>query len=849
MTFLRCVLALAISLALAECGFRVFAQPAAKKFDPEPLPDGAMWRLGTTRMRHLGAVHEVAFTPNGHVASVGDDGQFALWDLKTGMATRQLSLSKKPSPGDLDAKQIEIMNLMARRGTSSVRYFDASAEVSGDGKSLVWSTLGKVRFLDIASGKEKAAFDFKDQKLGPATISHDGRLLARSVVGSERNAELSVFDVASGKEIHKLRCAQGELPDILCFSHNAKYLAASANNQISLWDLATGKRIRRYEMPQLVTALSFTPRDGKLASASGQGVAFWDLKSEEEIATLSLDEIPACAIAFSPDGLTLATSGGDNTILVWDVDKAVVKTKLSGMHAHVSALAFSSNGNRLASGCANGDICTWDLTNQQQTTPVLHRPKSVPIAFTAPREILVKSGAEEVLRKINAAKGDLVVGLTLPPRENKGLLAISASGRKSAVGELEGGVIRLWDNEKNVKSHKLDGHTTNVILMNFSPDGTLLATAEQTNLRVWNVQTGKQLHSLETSLGLAEQNQLMRLSRYSSARYSTPHIAIAQDNRLVVVLDLTGSLSLIEMATGKERGRYRLGNAPISKLVLSRDGRLAATLSSDDVVRVWDTRNGKLVHGFVDADGDLTHLAFSSTSKLLAAGGTSGIVAVYDLAQDKLRRRFAGHRAPIHALLFAPDDSALLSSADDALMYFWDVNVPLAVAAPAEPTENQLASLWEQLGHADPAKAYAAMDKLMAHPTKTVVFVRKNMKPVPAVDLARLQQLVGELNSANYTVRDKASRNLAQMDAQVIPTLEAALREAAAVEAKRRLTKIIEEVDAHKTAPASLRAVRAVEVLERIRNPEAIALLQSLSNGAAHSWLTKAAKDALSRAP
>jgi WD40 repeat protein len=849
MTFLRCVLALAISLAFADSGLRVFAQPTSKKIDHEPLPDGAMWRLGTTRMRHLGEVRQVAFTPNGQVASVGDDAQFVHWDVKTGMATKRVALFERISPSDLNAKQIEIMNLMDRRGTSSAKYYYASAEVTADGKSLVWSTPGKVRFLDVASGKEKAAFDFKGEKLGPATISRDGRLLARSVFGSERNADLSVFDVSSGKEIHKLRCALGELPDILCFSRNARYLAASASNQISLWDLATGKRIRRYEMPQLVTALSFTPRDGKLASASSQGVAFWDLKSDEETATLSVDDIPACAMAFSPDGSTLATSGGDNTILLWDIDKAAVKTKLSGMHAHVSALAFSSDSNCLISGCVNGDICTWDLTTQRQTTPVVHRPKTVPIAFAAPNEILVKSGTDEALQKINAATGDLVRGLMLPRQENRGLLAISASGRRSAQGELEGGVVQLWDNEKNVKSHKLDGHTTNVILMSFSPDGTLFATAEQTNLRVWNVQTGKQLHSLETSLAPADANRFIQISRYSSARYSTPHIAISHDNRLLVVLDLTGSLSLIEMTTGKERGHFRLGNAPINKLVLSRDGRLVAAISGDDVVRVWDTRNGKLVHGFVHPDGEITHLAFSSSSKLLAVGGTSGNVAVYDLVEDKLRRRFAGHRAPIQAILFAPDDTALLSSANDGLMYFWDLNAPSAITTTSEPTEAQLASLWEQLGDADPAKACAAMDKLLAHPMPTIVFVRNTLKPAPAVDLARLQHLIGELKNANYAVRDKASRNLAQMDTQIIPALEVILHDEAPVEAKRRITKIIEELEAHKTAPANFRAVRAVEVLERIGSQESTALLQSFSNGAAHSRLTTAAKDALSRAP
>src|SRR5262245_41538691 len=119
MTFSRCVVALAVSLAFVN-GMRCFAQPSVKN-EQEPLPDGALWRLGTMRLRHLSEVRQVAFTPDGkHVASLGMDHVFSLWDLKTGIDARRFPLSDKAMRESvrtpLNPRQVEILMMVGRLG-------------------------------------------------------------------------------------------------------------------------------------------------------------------------------------------------------------------------------------------------------------------------------------------------------------------------------------------------------------------------------------------------------------------------------------------------------------------------------------------------------------------------------------------------------------------------------------------------------------------------------------------------------------------------------------------------------------------------------------------------------------
>jgi len=125
---------------------------------------------------------------------------------------------------------------------------------------------------------------------------------------------------------------------------------------------------------------------------------------------------------------------------------------------------------------------------------------------------------------------------------------------------------------------------------------------------------------------------------------------------------------------------------------------------------------------------------------------------------------------------------------------------------------------------------------------------REHLKPVQAVDAKRIEQLITDLDSNEFSVREKATADLEELGEWARPALRKALEGEPALDTKKRIEKLLEKLTAGQ-APSGkmLRTLRAVEALERIDTDEARQLLQTLAKGAAEARLTRDAKEALDR--
>src|SRR5262249_43079293 len=114
-----------------------------------------------------------------------------------------------------------------------------------------------------------------------------------------------------------------------------------------------------------------------------------------------------------------------------------------------------------------------------------------------------------------------------------------------------------------------------------------------------------------------------------------------------------------------------------------------------------------------------------------------------------------------------------------------------------------------------------------------VPWLSKHLRPAIGVDGKLLSQLVADLQSDSFPVREKASKALENLGELAEPALRKRLDEGPALEVRVRIEQILEKQSAWK-APASgvLRDFRALEVLENIGTPEAKQVLESLAKGA-----------------
>jgi WD40 repeat protein len=140
-------------------------------------------------------------------------------------------------------------------------------------------------------------------------------------------------------------------------------MATTAGSHISLWDLATGRRIAQWsagtDQPGVV-ALTPDGRTSLTGNADGS-VSEWDTTSHNRIARFVSVPSTVRALAVSPDGTTVAVAGQDPTVSIDAVHGGAVVAILHGYSDGVDDLAFGADGSHLVRAGADGAALWWDL--------------------------------------------------------------------------------------------------------------------------------------------------------------------------------------------------------------------------------------------------------------------------------------------------------------------------------------------------------------------------------------------------------------------------------------------------------------------------------------------------------
>jgi hypothetical protein len=229
-------------------------------------------------------------------------------------------------------------------------------------------------------------------------------------------------------------------------------------------------------------------------------------------------------------------------------------------------------------------------------------------------------------------------------------------------------------------------------------------------------------------------------------------------------------------------------------------------------------------------DERITYMALSADGNLLAA-----IVEQVPpwLSQPALPVNAPNPPAPAPQALRPPE------------VRIWDISeTNRAHLAPRRLSEKDLATLWEELGRSDAARAHWAMRTLAATPASAVPFLCSRLRPV--TDAKSVPDLIGQLDSPQFDVRDRASRQLEALRDVAEPALRAALKQHPSMEVRRRIEQILAKLGNALTGD-ELRALRSMDVLEVIGGPPAEQALDAVARGAPGSCVTQAAKEGLAR--
>ncbi|HEV3261097.1 MAG TPA: hypothetical protein VG013_29870 [Gemmataceae bacterium] len=325
---------------------------------------------------HRSAVRTLAFARDGNsVVSVGADGEACVWAVATGKETRRISLQDDESTRDGMPRSSEFALPPAMRRESS------AFAISPDGRYVLAGGRFNVPLglWELATGQEVCEFEARPRYEGiAAAFSPDGAVLAAEDMDWQtRTPAVRLWDVATGQELRRLKGWGGDL-SCLAFSPDGKALATSNRVrprgvgallwEVRLWSVATGKELRVVNTTDSgVFALAFLP-DGKTLALgeAGGAIVLWDASRGKEIRRFGGDGFVTAPLVFSPDGRALAVAsfqhyGAESKVRLWEVASGTLRQEFSGHEGMVTALAFSPDGRALATGGSDTTVLMWDL--------------------------------------------------------------------------------------------------------------------------------------------------------------------------------------------------------------------------------------------------------------------------------------------------------------------------------------------------------------------------------------------------------------------------------------------------------------------------------------------------------
>ena len=290
------------------------------------------------------------------------------------------------------------------------------------------------------------------------------------------------------------------------------------------------------------------------------------------------DAGPVHAVAYSPDGRTLAAGYLDRTIKLWPLSRNRYRSlprTFEGHTKNVNTIAYSPDGNTLASGSRDNTIKLWDVATRQCLRTFEGHTQQVQMVVYSPDGNTLASGSnDETIKLWNVLTGECLRTM----KSDRGSilsLAYSPDGRILASGNNRA-TIELWDVEAGESfdelksSGSLYSHSSSVWSLAYSPDGRTLASgSEDTTIKLWNARTGRFLATLQGH------SQAVRSVTYSP------------DGQTLASASFDNTVKLWDVTTNRCRRDLKGHTHVVNTVAYRPDGNTLASGSYDGSIKIW----------------------------------------------------------------------------------------------------------------------------------------------------------------------------------------------------------------------------------------------------------------------
>jgi WD40 repeat protein/uncharacterized caspase-like protein len=486
-----------------------------------------------------------------------------------------------------------------------------------------------VRLWDISTGRTLRIIT-APSALRSVKFSPDGTQI---LSGGEDNIAY-LWDASSGDELMEFRGHSGFINSVAFSPDGRKILTGSGDGTARLWELKTGTSLVSFVgHSDGLDTVAFSPDGQKIVTADDHTARLWDVSSGKELRRFKVDG-PSCAV-FSPDGRTVLAGDRDNNAHLWDANsgRELRQFRAPERSWGFPSVAFSPDGLTVLAGSYDGNAYLFDVKSGRELRQRKVNNSVGEIVFSPDgRTILTTQSVGyngNNLRLWDARDGRELRQLTGSTGAQSGAFSPDGQAVATAMGDH---TIRLWDVVTGRQLKILRGHTNAVSAVAFSPDGhTLLTGSFDLTARLWEVDSGKEIYKFEPE----------NIHKNPNENDYVRSVGFWPNKNLVLLNTVYDPIATAwSTTTGSElpQSRLRTNSQPFS---FSRDGKQIVAKLSENFA-LWDLESNQKLREFAGYSSFLHSLTLWPDGSKVLSGGNDNTVREWDATSGAEVRRWTG---------------------------------------------------------------------------------------------------------------------------------------------------------------------------------------------------------------
>ncbi len=510
---------------------------------------------------------------------------------------------------------------------------------------------------------------------------------------------------------------------------NGKILVAASENQLHVYSLSNGKKLKSYELDGLdFIKLSLRP-DGKVAvlSLRGGGIVKVNV-ANGKVFSKATTVSPVSAITHNPKGTKTFIALENGQLLLWAFNKRK-PVNFDKVGSGISELSVSPDGKQLAARTIAGVVIQWKANQNRAEELGRFSERKLSergildggsvLAFSVDGKRLYHGGVFDLQVRASETKemvNNRFSSMVKTTRKTTWLDASTAYQllfpgplTKNDIHRLQ--QVHLADGAKGNRSSDLDSTAKLLSVVGMElPDPILVGSRPEIFKTALNIESvtdeSKTIKVVRYSNNFVSDPMVaVSRSRYADWGYHyvkqligqkgfTPHaymtkstsasvittsdrmatkLIFSHDKQSVYEADSDGSLVKLNAQTGEVVLKFKGHDDAIYALAESKNGKLLASGGNDGVIRLWDTTTGKLLRNFSGFTDDVGSVVFIN-SELLASASADQSIKVWDIKTGKpARSAMLGHNNKVWYLNYSADTDMLVSSGSDNAVRIWNL--------------------------------------------------------------------------------------------------------------------------------------------------------------------------------